>query len=313
MYHYVREYDDKYPNFRFLDIKNFRIQLDYLSETYGFSSKTEWSDFLAGKEVSNYKEKVILTFDDAMRCHFEYVFPELERRNLWGIFYVPTMPYTEARILDVHKIHLLCGAFEGNELLETLLSLITDTMIPDSKCEEFRSMTYSSQTNYEGVTEFKRILNYFIDYEFRNDVINSISDKFNYTFDSNSFYIPQKDLLKMKEHGHIIGSHTVNHPVMSKLSHTEQLKEIESSFNFLDKIQCTTYNRTYCHPYGGFHSFNDDTVDILTNNKVQFSFNVESRDITVDDVRKNPQFLPRYDCNEFPHGMSSPKQKIGLL
>ena len=45
MYHYVREYDSSYPNFRFLDIKNFCKQLDYLDKKFGFVEKDEWLSY----------------------------------------------------------------------------------------------------------------------------------------------------------------------------------------------------------------------------------------------------------------------------
>ena len=59
-----------------------------------------------------------------------------------------------------------------NYLAVTIIFAITDNcvwkinkdMIPDSKILEFRSKTYRKQENYEGITEFKRILNYFIDF-----------------------------------------------------------------------------------------------------------------------------------------------------
>lgn len=304
MYHYVREHDDKHPNFRFLDIVNFRLQLDYFSDLYGFVSQEDWRSFVNGNGIGNSEGKVILTFDDALSCHFDYVFPELERRGLWGIFYVPTSPYTEGKLLDVHRIHLLCGAFDGKELHEALLTLITQDMVPDNKREEFRKMTYTRQSNYEGVSEFKRILNYFVDYAFRENLIEQITSKFNYNFDRKSFYVSPKNLLKMKKAGHVIGSHTVDHPVMSKLSRTEQLNQIKPSFEFLEGINCVD-ERTYCHPYGGFHSFNDDTVELLTSSDIKYSFNVESRDIDANDIKNSRQFLPRYDCNEFLHGKAS--------
>jgi peptidoglycan/xylan/chitin deacetylase (PgdA/CDA1 family) len=75
----------------------------------------------------------------------------------------------------------------------------------------------------------------------------------------------------------LIGSHTRSHPVMSKLSVDEQSVEIESSFAFLSSI-CKLPLRTYCHPYGDFHSFNDDTIRLLLDYDVDFSFNVESRE-----------------------------------
>lgn len=304
MYHYVREYDERHPNFRFLDVKNFRKQLDFFEAKYGFVRKADWDDFVRHGAVEKAKGKVVLTFDDAMRCHYDYVFPELEKRGLWGIFYVPTMPYTDHKLLDVHRIHLLCGAFDGKKLLEDVSSLLSEDMIPDSKREEFRKLTYVRQDNYEGVSEFKRILNYFVDYKYRDSVIDQVANNFNYKFDAESFYVSPKNLKNMSDAGHVIGSHTVSHPVMSKLSRAEQKLQIGNSFAFLRDIRCVN-DKTYCHPYGGFHSFNDNTVDLLSDENVVYSFNVESRDITEGDINKSRQFLPRYDCNEFTHGKAS--------
>ena len=42
MYHYVRQFDNDLPNFRFLDVDNFEKQLDFFQEKFGFVSKDEW-------------------------------------------------------------------------------------------------------------------------------------------------------------------------------------------------------------------------------------------------------------------------------
>ena len=55
----------------------------------------------------------------------------------------------------------------------------------------------------------------------------------------------------------------------------------------------------------GFHFFNDDTVSLLNSLGVDYSFNVESRDIESDDIIYSKQFLPRFDCNEFLFGKAS--------
>ena len=205
MYHYVREYDSSYPNFRFLDIKNFCKQLDYLDKKFGFVEKDEWLSYTNSGILPKQSGKVVLTFDDTMRCHYDYVLPELKKRGLWGIFYVPTLPYSIKKILDVHRIHLLCGAFDGMKLLNIVLKSISEEMIPDSKIEEFRKETYIEQENYEGVTEFKRILNYFIDYDFREKVIDQIANKIGFEFDVGQFYVQESGLIEMKEYGMVIG------------------------------------------------------------------------------------------------------------
>jgi len=304
MYHYVREYDVNLPKFRFLDVKNFRKQLDYFDKEFGFLSKVEWDNYIRFGVMPEREGKVLLTFDDAMSCHYDYVFPELQKRGLWGIFYVPTLPYLEGRILDVHKIHLLSGVFNGEDLLHSALQRIDDGMIKDSKRQEFRSQTYESQDNYSGVSEFKRLLNYFIDHEYKEPVLNQVSADFGYNFDSDSFYVSRQALQEMSNAGMVLGSHTNSHPLMSKLSKLKQQAELESSFSFLNKIVKDSV-RTYCHPYGGFHSFNEDTVELLEQRGTDYSFNVENREILVDDWECSKQHLPRFDCNFFPHGKAS--------
>ncbi len=304
MYHYVRKFNSMYPNFRYLDFDQFIKQLDYFEKNFGFITLDEWSTFIKSGDLPKESGKIVLTFDDALVCQYEFVYPELLKRNLWGIFYIPVSPYVSKEILDVHKIHLLCGRNDGVELLNHINSLIYEDMIPDEKRKEFRERTYSKQSNFEGVTEFKRILNYFIDYKYRKEIINSIAKEFEQDFSFSNFYIDKDKINKMKSNGMIIGSHTMDHQVMSKLSYEDQLFQIKESFRYLTsefKIQ----NKTYSHPYGGFHSFDKNTLDILRKEKVTYSFNVESREITGEDYIASMNHLPRFDCNEFPFGTVS--------
>lgn len=304
VYHYVQEYQESHPYFRFLDFRNFMKQLDYFDAKYGFVEKKEWQKFLQVGEFPDVQGKVILTFDDSLKCHYHYVFPELIRRNLWAIFYIPSQPYTHEMLLDVHKIHLLCGALEGESLFSFLMGQISEDMIPDAKKEEFRSNSYIKQDNYSGVSEFKRLLNYYIDYQYRGDLLTTISERFGYFFETAEFYVNENQLKEMHQNGMVIGSHTASHPVMSKLSRVEQQKEISESFEFLNKLEILGA-KTYCHPYGGSSSFDVNTIQILEAEKVDFSFSVEHREITKTDFRNSMNFLPRFDCNNFKFGKAS--------
>ena len=91
----------------------------------------------------------------------------------------------------------------------------------------------------------------------------------------------------------------------------EQEREIVESFAFLEDV---TGSRpiTFCYPYGGFHTFTEDTEQLLATHGALFSFNVEARDVSTDDIRHRPQALPRHDCNMFPYGKPSfgPKRAV---
>jgi len=226
MYHYIKKYDSKFPNFRYLDFDNFKLQLDFFENNYGFVTKYEWNKFIDEGLYPNKKGKVLLTFDDGLDCHYEFVYKELKKRNLWGIFYIPGMPYYENKLLDVHKIHLLTGAFSSQELFQSLRKYLDQDMIPDEKRSDFRNNTYINQRDLSGINNFKRVLNYYISYEHRTKIIEKIAKDLDYFFDAEDFYLKDNHLHEMINNGMILGAHSYSHPVMSKLSLDEQKFEI---------------------------------------------------------------------------------------
>ncbi len=301
MYHYVREYNLDFPYFKYLDIKKFRQQLDFFDDKFGFVNKDEFINAIRDKAFIP-KDKIILTFDDGLSDHYDFVYPELKKRGLWGIFYVPTLPLSKKAFLGVHKIHILTGCVEAEKLISQLDNLITDEMIADKKIESFRTETYKNQKNSEAIENFKRTMNYYINYKDREWVLNELLKINNLNIETKDFYLTVKQMKEMKKNGMLFGSHSESHPVFSKLAYKDQEREIVDSFNALDKVLNPMEAKTFCFPYGGFHSFNKDTIEILNANKCSFSFNVEPRDITLEDIISSPQTLPRYDCNLFKHG-----------
>jgi len=306
MYHYVRQATQALPFFRYLHIDNFIQQLDWFEREYRLLGRDEFIDISAGRRLISEKD-VLLTFDDGFVDHYEYVFPELQKRKTFGIFYIPTAMHTRAAmLLDVHKIHHLTGAVEINKLLKQLMDLIDEDMLSDQHRQEFLEKTYIKHDDGEKTKFFKRTLNYFIDYAVRARILDRLLAMNEIVHDVASFYLTPLQIKEMHNHGMIIGSHSVTHPVFSKISVKEQIREIEESFHFIDAtVGGNLTVKTFCYPYGGYHNFTAETENILTRQGVHFSFNVESRDITAADFISRPQALPRYDCNEFPYGKAS--------
>lgn len=301
MYHYVRPTNPELPYLRHLHLEDFKKQLDYFAEQYGFCSMV---DFLRSIKTGIPKTGVILTFDDGFSDHYQYVWPCLQERGLWGIFYIPTGPYHSAKLLDVHRIHMLLGKHGGHMICDALKDIVSEDMLSHAHVVEFRTLTYSRQKNDDYSNLVKRILNYYISYDYRQRVIDDLMSMFlpDERILTGQFYMSTEEIRQMQATGMIIGSHAVNHPVMSKLTTDNQEKEIKESFNFLEQITDGLTLRTFCYPYGGFYSFTEDTEKLLEDNGCLFSFNVESRDIDAFSLKNRLQALPRYDCNEFPYG-----------
>jgi len=309
MYHYVRPFDKNYPNLKILTFDNFKRQLDYFQNEFGFVSKNE---FIKSLETGKPKKGVILTFDDAFSCHYNFVFKELKKRGLWAIFYISSQPYIQGRLLDVHRTHLLLAKFESKIIFDALNKEIDKFMFDKSRFSEFKSLTYTNQINDKYTLLVKRALNYYISYEYREHALNKLMLKFipNEKEILQDFYLTKGQILKMHENGIIIGSHTVNHPVMSRLNEKDKLFQIKSSFNFLENLVKQFHHKTSCYPYGGFHSFTNQTEVMLSEEKCMYSFNVEDRDIEEVDLRFTKQALPRYDCDQFSFGYTRNPDRI---
>ena len=303
MYHYVRPERADLPYFRYLHVEDFARQLDWLEENCGFASREDFErSVVTGEPV----EGAVLTFDDGFSDHFEHVLPEFLKRGLWGIFYVPTGVYERAELLDVHRIHVLLGRHGGIAVLERLVELIDDDMLIDRDNAAFRTKTYRYQDNDEATNEVKRILNYYISYDHRAQVLGQLFAEMigSEAEEFARFYMSAEHLRAMTEAGMVIGSHSVSHPVFSKLGVDDQWREIDRSFDFLE----TTLGHdiaTFCYPYGGFHSFTDDTERLLVRRGCRYAFNVEPRDVEPSDLQNRPMALPRYDCNMFAHGQAT--------
>jgi len=302
MYHYVRPKRAGPPDYYYLDIEDFRRQLDYLQSTYGIVDRDTFLNAMRGNRPVP-DEGVVLTFDDGLLDHYQFVYPELLERDLWGIFYVPTGPFVSGELLHVHKIHYLLGRHGGETLRDELRSIVTEEVVSDQKIEEFRRETYRAQDTDERAKSIKRLLNYYVADEHRSDVMDRLDRRLPGTFPAVSeFYLQPTHLREMQTDGFVIGSHTVTHPVLSNQSPQTQIDEIESSFDFLDTALDGVSVQTFCYPYGGSHTYTEATVSMLESVGCVFSFSVESADITTGTVTHRAQTLPRYDCNTFRYG-----------
>lgn len=307
MYHYVRNSKKEMPYFRYLCTQNFIKQLDYFEKEYGFVSYNEFISFIEGKlPYEDIQNKILLTFDDGLKDHYENVFPELKKRGLFGIFYIPTGIYKRQKALDVHRIHYLLGKIEGERLLSFTKKKLQNYMIDEHELSTFKDKIYIHQKNDHYTQEFKALFNYYIKYQYREDLLDKLVKEFSNDSDIlNNLYMSIEELKLMQEAGMIIGSHGVNHLVLSKLSQEECYKEINNSFSFLHKLLNQSKIKTFCYPYGGLETFTKQTEEILNNCNCQFSFSTEPNDITKNSFNNRPQALPRYDCNQFDYGKAS--------
>src|SRR6185295_4826270 len=157
MYHYVRPERAALPYFRYLPLDGFRRQLDHFAATAHIVSADELQQALASGQPL--RDSIVLTFDDGLRDHHEYVLPELRARGLWGIFFVSTLPYEQQRVLDVHKVHLALGRAGGQAVLRELEALIAPEMLQPEYVAQLAGELYRGHVEDEATARVKRLLN----------------------------------------------------------------------------------------------------------------------------------------------------------
>ena len=300
MYHYVKKQNKKEKYAKYLHYKNFEKQIIFFKKKYLFFNCKNIENFFLKK---NFNKKIFLTFDDSLKSHYTFVYKILKKHQLNGIFYIPTLPYLEKKILDVHKVHLILNYFGEKNSYNKLKDYIEEKMIDGPKRKFFRDKIYKNQKNTIEENYFKKTLNYYVKDNYKNFLIDKIFKFFfpdlNEKKFCDEFYLTEKEINEMSKNGMVFGGHTITHRVLSKLTNKEILHEVKTSLDFINHL--SPY-KTFAYPYGGFHSFNNYAEKILSNNDVKFSMNVKNKNIGYKDIFLRPQALPRYDCNKFPFG-----------
>ena len=210
-------------------------------------------------------------------------------------------------MLDVHKIHIILGKFGGVKVLDKLSKLMSKKMISNNFVNEYSDKVYIPQDNDKATKRVKQTLNYFVLDKYKSLLIDKLMNFFTNQEQkdiADKYYMTSEQISEMSNQGMVIGSHTISHQVMSKLKSLDQETETKDSFKVLDQIIGRQRFKTFCYPYGGWHSFTTTTENLLIDNKVDFSFNVENTEISKNTCDLNLQALPRFDCNYFPHGKS---------
>lgn len=309
MYHYVREPSPLWPRLKFLHVEDFRRQLDMFQATHYMIPKQEFLDVIAGK-LEPPKKGIILTFDDGFIDHYQYVLPELVKRGLWGVFYLPSQPLgDQKKMLSVHCVHWLLARYPADEVLAVVLKMSTKFQ---GAVDPQLQKTYNDATTYEAqrgntaaFSKVKRILNYHVQHG-QNSFIESIFLHFFPACEHEKLheltYMTAEQGKALEEAGNIVGSHSISHPVLRKLDVKEQQKEIFQSFNELERLGFQLEGKTFCFPYGSSLSYSEETLQQLKAANVSFCFDVDPMPITTKHVQERILNLPRYDCNAFMHG-----------
>jgi len=301
MYHYVRPISNSsYPNIKGLEVDGFKRQLDYFQENNSIVSAEDVIDatYNSKKLPTN---PVWLTFDDGYKDHIDYVLPELKKRGLQGSFFPPARPITKGSLLDVNAIHFILDKMPDEKIL--ISSLKQECLNHGISEIEYNNLMDSidkkSRYDRESIIFFKRLLQRELPLKIRKSIVSRLFMRFVGVVSEKDFcqelYMSEDDIKTLVSEGMYVGSHTYNHFWLNSINYDAQLKEINLSMEFLEKVGAPTENWIICYPYG---EYNKDTLKILRDLNCAIGITTEVGKVSLG--RSDPLQYPRFDTNDYP-------------
>ena len=294
MFHYVN--GDRFNYYHF-DKNDFeRIIIKLLNSGKKIISFTEFKLMVKCND-SNIDNCILLTFDDGTRDHYDIVYPILKKYNISGLFFLCSN-ILEHKILDVNLIHQIIA----NAQFEDLFSNFEKLLIENNITNDNYDMLIRTENDDKKMLYFKQMLQFILPDNIKNEILNKLANIYNVSLNFEDYYMSVKQIKEMKENGMEFGFHTSTHKRLEKLSYDEQFKEIISNMELLDKENIIDDDPAFSYPFG---SYNGNTLNILKENKIRYSFGINSRQFTFKD---NLLTIPRYDCNVLKEVLENEKQ-----
>ena len=279
------------------------INFHYVRDTQGFFAITKNTfskiiislkkthDIICLDEISirnQTKPFCILTFDDGLSDHYEFVFPLLKKFGIRANFFPSTAPITKSVILNTHIIHLLLAKV-GKEDLAKLLTQCFKKRSINIDLYDFSSPLLFNKWADPLLSNIKKSLmdlNLLVSREILIELLTKYlgeEKKIN-----KKFYLQGKQIEKMYKDGMNFGLHGDQHIPLAKLSYDEKYEDMYKSINILSKF-CDSIN-SIAYPFG---SYDNETKEIASELKIHYG-------LTIGEDFFKPSYdnleLPRYDA-----------------
>ena len=147
--------------------------------------------------------------------------------------------------------------------------------------------------------DVKRVLNYDLPFEVADCVLDKlfsshIGDEVAF---AQQLYVNTDRVQEMASAGMTFGAHSENHRVLSRLTVDEQRLELKAG---ITQIRRLTGQRSvpFCYPYGHTHTYNRETIAILSEYEYSLAFNVTRGAVRLGQDSRYE--LPRFDTRDLP-------------
>jgi len=245
VYHKVSP--DRHPFYEPVDPDSFDAQMRFLSRCYNVM---DLSELVERSETGAVPPKAVaITFDDGYRDNYDYAFPILKKYGLTATVFVATGVTGSANLLwhdrvfdafrfaTVDRTTVLCP----EELQLTLDSPGSKQASLDSALAKAKALWGESRSR-------------FVD-----QIETALQPR---TAAQPARMLNWDQIREMHQAGIAFGSHTVTHPILSRLPHKELVKELTESKSHLSE-HLRSPILAFAYPNGKISDYNEQTKAVL--------------------------------------------------
>lgn len=228
--------------------QHFDEQIAFLRATYNLISIDEFTSRLREKRKFE-PGSVILTFDDGYADNYIHALPVLEKYNAQALFYITTSKLNTGEILWWDMLEHIFFALP--KLPATLRLTISG-----------KEYSFDLPGNHGAVYQKLHPLIKYTHYEERDRIMNELMKWAGTgTIKDGPYRLLRHDeLMAMsKSAACVIGAHTIDHPVLSKLPFEEQSAQIAGSKKILEELTGQTVSH-FSYPFGSKHDYNHNSI-----------------------------------------------------
>jgi peptidoglycan/xylan/chitin deacetylase (PgdA/CDA1 family) len=290
-HHYYREVS---PPAGIYPINRARLaaEVETLRRNYRPIAQRDLLDILAHPEIAQHDDVFLLTFDDGLKEQMAAL-RDLESLGVAALFFVPTAPLIERRVLDVHKLHLIRATRSDEVLLVDLKELFPvawDRLDDAAAIKQYRYDDAQAR-------RVKYLLNFALTPQERREWLDRLFSTVVGTEAevAKALYMDRDDIRLLGRTG-MLGTHAHAHLPLAQLGCEDMRRDIAQSLDVLNDLSNDPVSGI-SFPYGGPDAVSESVVQACAELGLSYGFTMQRGRNEVEEMGARYR-LKRIDCND---------------